>query len=117
MICGNFKYNGRYKKKFKKYYNLIIGYANNKPKNEILDVSGANYWDAISIYDNYIIPKWQRVVTSEKIHKFANETTIRKIINDIQPEFKRSLTLKWRKIFIKSDPEAADFPRNAWQIL
>ena len=117
LVCGNFKYKGRYRKKFKKYYGLILDNANKKSKKGVLDVSKTVYWDAISIYDGYIVPRWQRSISAGKMRKLANETEIRKIIDDIKPEFKRAVRLKWRKIFKKSDPSDKHTPKRAWQIL
>lgn len=115
VICGNFKYNGRYGNKFKEYYGKILELANNKPRKGVLDVSGVVTWDARLIHDNYIVPRWQRSVSAEKIRKFANESEIKDMIEDIKPEFKRSLRAKWLKIFERSGSE--NKPKEAWQIL
>jgi len=50
--CGRYRYNGRYKEKFKRYFDEILELANSKPKQDIVDVSQVRYWDAISIYKN-----------------------------------------------------------------
>lgn len=116
IVCGNFRYKGRYMTKFKKYYNEILEHTASKPKGEALDVSTSKYWDARSIYDYYIVPRWQRVITVEKILKFANETSIKEIIEDIKPEFSRAVSSKWKKIFKRSDPNDINTPKQAWEI-
>jgi len=52
--CGRFRYEGRYKKKFKAIYDRIACLAHGTPKNRMLDVSQAKYWDALRIYHEYV---------------------------------------------------------------
>ena len=66
FTCGNLKYRGRYIKKYQGYYNKILGLSNDKPRNAVLDVSQARYWDAISIYDEYVVEKWVANVSAKK---------------------------------------------------
>lgn len=117
IICGNFRYRGRYVKKFKDYYYFILSHANTSPKNNVLNVSGVRYWDATSIYNDYMAPKWQRTIGLGRIGKMANETEIRRRIEDIKPEFTRVVGLKWKRVFRQSDPHNPDTPKMAWQIL
>src|SRR5438128_11372080 len=72
--CGKFRYEGRYKKKFKSIFARIYSLAHTKPKNGILDVSGYRYWDAVRIYDDYVVVRWCKSVSATKLEKFACET-------------------------------------------
>lgn len=115
--CGRFRYDGRYKKKFKSIYGMISDLAPTKPKNGVLDVSQYKYWDAVSIYQDYIVANWCKSVSAGRIEKFANESKIMLMIKDINCEFKRAVGMKWKREFKKSDPNSINTPRQAWQIL
>lgn len=117
LICDNFSYRGIQKNKFKECYDEILATTNIKVLQDILDVSNVKTWDAISIYDNYVVRNWVKSISAKKIKELANETYIRKIIEIIIPEFKRSVELKWKKIWNKSDPNNPLTPKKAWQIL
>jgi hypothetical protein len=62
--CGNFQYDGRYKEKFKFLFEKIAGLAHTKPIDGVLDVSLYKYWDAIRIYDDYVLAKWLKSIRS-----------------------------------------------------
>jgi hypothetical protein len=115
--CGNFRYDGRYKKKFKLLFERIAGLAHTKPRDGVLDVSLYKYWDAIRIYDDYILAKWLKSISASKIIQFAAEAQVVLLLEDIKDEFKRAVGLKWKRIFQKSDPNNANTPKQAWQIL
>lgn len=82
-----------------------------------MDVSTVRYWDAISIYDDYLVPKWQKSVTTTKMESFANETAIYRILEIIKPEFNHALRQKWKNIFMKWDKNDPNLPRHPWKIL
>ena len=117
IVCGNFSYNGRFKKKFKQYYDRIYDLSKIKKGEKEIDVSGCRYWNAIGIYHNYVVEQWVSTVSARRLEKFANETEISIMVNDIIHEFKRALVLRWRKIFKNSDPNDPNTPRKAWQII
>ena len=115
--CGNFKYDGRYKDNFKAIYNKILDIAYSKPRDGVVDVSNYKYWNAIRIYDEYVAAKWINTVSARRIEKFANETEVFLLLEDIRTEFKRAVGLKWKKIFKKADLNDPKTPRSGWQIL
>lgn len=115
--CGNFRYGGRYKKRFKLLFEEITGLAYTKPKDGVLDVSQYKFWDAIQIYDDYIVAKWIKSISAKKVEQLAVETQVVLLLEDIKLEFKRAVGLKWQRMFRKSDPNNADTPKQAWQIL
>jgi hypothetical protein len=115
--CGNFKYNGRYKKKFKDIYLKILDIAYTKPQAGVIDVSYYKYWNAIHIYDEYVVAKWIKTISARRIEKFAQETAVFLLLEEIRTEFKRSVDVKWKKIFQKSDANDPETPRSGWQIL
>src|SRR5665648_601012 len=104
LECGNFKYKGKLKSQYQRYYNFIFQNANHKPKKGILDVSQYKYWNSTRIYDQYIVKKWQKSISVGKILSFSNETKIRTIINSIKSEFVRAVNFKWKKVFKQLDP-------------
>lgn len=115
--CGNLKYQGRYIIKFQNYYSEILGLASTKPKKGVLDVSQVRYWDAISIYDDYVVVRWVASVSAKKLEKFANETSIKIMLSDIELEFRRYCHLRWKNIFKNSDLNDINTPKDPWQIL
>lgn len=115
--CGNFRYDGRYKQKFKLRFEKITGLAQTKPTDGVLDVSQYKYWDAIRIYDDYILAKWLKSISARKVEQFAVEAQVVLLLEDIKQEFERAVGLKWKRIFHKSDPNNANTPKQAWQIL
>jgi len=117
IICGKFSYSGKYKSSLKEIYRSIKDLAYSKPKGEVLDVTNYKYWTAANIYDDYLVPKWQRTITVEKMEKFASETVIREMIAKIIPIFRKSLRAKWKRIFKKLDPTDEQTPKNPWEIL
>lgn len=117
IVCGNFIYKGRYIKTFANYYRSILKHTQKKPKKDILDVSTIRYWDAIIIYNDYLVPNCQKGITTKNIEAFANETAIYKILEIIKPEFQHALRQRWKKIFIKWDKNDPNLPRDPWQIL
>lgn len=117
LSCGNFQYKGRYKDRFKRYYREVLELEDNRPRNGILDVSNAAYWDALWIYEHYMVEKWQASVSAGRMRKLAAETKISLIILEIQPEFKRALGLRWHSVFMNMDSNDPNRPRQAWQII
>jgi hypothetical protein len=117
IVCGKFIYKGRFIKTFANYYRTILEHTDKKNKQTLLDVSAVRYWDAITIYDHYLIPRWQRGITTKKIENFARESKIYKIIEEMKPEFKHALRQKWKKIFMKWDKNDPNLPRNPWEII
>jgi len=115
--CGNFRYDGRYKKKFRLLFEEIAGLAHTKATDGVLDASLYKYWDAIRIYDDYILAKWLKSISASKVKQFAAETQVVLLLEDIKHEFKRAVGLKWKRMFHKSDPKCASTPKQAWQIL
>jgi len=115
-MCGDYSYNGRYKKQFRIYYKTITDLAHTQPQNGVLDVSSYKYWGARDIYDTIIVTKWVKSISSTKIHKLANESDVAKIISVIRNEFKRALRARWKRIFKKCDPLKEDSPKHPWQI-
>jgi hypothetical protein len=115
--CGIFLYEGRYKKKFKAIYERILSLAPCKPRGGVIDVSQHHYWDAIRIYHEYVVVKWVKSVSAKQIERFANETEVFIMLEDIRTEFKRAVGLKWQKEFKKASPNDPNRPRQAWQIL
>jgi hypothetical protein len=115
--CGNFQYDGRYKEKFKFLFEKIAGLAHTKPIDGVLDVSLYKYWDAIRIYDDYVLAKWLKSISASKIKQFAEEAQVVLLLEDIKHEFKRAVGLKWKRIFQESDPNNPNTPKQAWQIL
>jgi len=105
--CGNFRYDGRYKKKFKFLFEKITGLAHTKPTDGVLDVSQYKYWDAIRIYDDYILAKWLKSISARKVEQFALEAQVVLLLEDIKQEFERAVGLKWKRIFHRSDPNNA----------
>jgi len=115
--CGRFRYNGRYKKKFKVIFSKVSSLAYTNPKDGVLDVSQYKYWDAIGIFQDYVVANWFQSVSAGRLERFAIETEIVLILEDVKCEFKRAVGLKWRKVFQNSDPNNKNTPRKAWQIL
>lgn len=115
--CGRFRYNGRYKKKFKAIFSRISSLAHTRTKDGVLDVSQYKYWDAIGIFQDYVVANWFQSVSAGRLERFAIETEIVLILEGVKCEFKRALGLKWKKVFKNSDPNNMNTPRKAWQIL
>lgn len=115
--CGRFRYNGRYKKKFKVIFGRVISLAHTRPKDGVLDISQYKYWDAIGIFQDYVAANWFQSVSAGRLEKFAIETEIVLILEDVRCEFKRAVGLKWRKVFKNSDPNNKNTLRKPWQIL
>lgn len=115
--CGKFKYQGRYKKKFKDIYAKIRDLTKSKPANGILDVSGCKYWDAINIYHEHIVVRWCKSISAARIEQYANETEIMRLLEPVKIEFHRAVRMKWRQVFKKCNPLDPQTPRQAWQIL
>ena len=67
-------------------------------------MSNSKYWDAIMIYDDYLVPKWQKTISVEKMSFFVKESQINILINKIKPEFIKAIEARWLKIFKMSDP-------------
>jgi len=117
VMCGNFTYKGRYSSNFKQYYERILEISHKKEIKGIVDVSLSRYWDAQSIYNDYLCKNWQKTISVEKMRKFADESEIREMIKVIQKEFIRAVNLKWKKIFKRSNLSDPSTPKIAWQIL
>lgn len=115
--CGNFCYKGRYKSKFKSIFGRICELVDIKRITEEIDVSGYKYWDAVRIYDEYVVERWVSSVSARRLEKFANETEVFMLLEDIKVEFKRALALRWRRVFKKSDPKDPNTPKQAWKLL
>lgn len=115
--CGDFKYTGRYKKDFKLFFLRICDLLSDKFENDEYDVSNYKYWNAINIYDEYMVAHWLESISAEQVKELANETEVKTMIEEIRQEFTRAVNLKWTRIFKKSDPNDPETPRQAWQIL
>lgn len=115
--CGNFKYNGRYKDAFKSFFVRICDLVHDKHGEDEYDVSGYKYWNAINIYNDYIAAYWHESISAEQVKKFADETEVVMILEKIKSEFKRAVSLKWKRIFKKSNANDPQTPTQAWQIL
>jgi hypothetical protein len=115
--CGKFRYEGRYKKKFKLIFERIYSLAHTKPKDGVLDISGYRYWDARRIYEDYVVARWCKSVSSVRLEKFASETEIVLILAGIRREFKRAVGLKWKRELKKRNPDDENTPWQGWQIL
>ena len=115
--CGRFEYRGRFRSQFKDVFARISDVTFDKPRSGELDVSGYREWDAIAIYNDYVLRKWCRTVSAKRIERFATETMIVRLLDGVRAEFLRSLGLKWKKIFKVSDKMDPATPRHAWQIL
>jgi len=115
--CGKFRYRGRHKQKFKAIFNRIYSLAHTKPKDGVLDISGYKYWNAVRIYEEYVVRRWCKSVSAIQLEKFASETEIVLMLAEIKSEFKRAVGLRWKKEFRKRDPNDEQTPWHAWQIL
>ena len=117
IVYGKFQYCGRFKHRFARIHKTIRRTAHTEIKNDVLDVSQYRYWDAITIYDQYILPEWRRSVSAKQVEAFAVETKVSLLVAAIRREFIRALGAKWRRVFKQCDPNALETPRQAWQIL
>jgi hypothetical protein len=117
LECGRFRYEGRYKKRFKSIFNRICLLARTKPKDGVVDISDYKYWDAIRIYQDYVVANWYKSVSAVRLERFATETEIVLMLEEVKREFKRAVGLKWKKEFKKCDPNDVNSPVEAWQIL
>jgi hypothetical protein len=115
--CGKFRYEGRYRKKFKSIFEEICSLAPTKPKDGVLDISGYRYWDAMRIYDDYVVARWCKSVSATGLEKFACETQIFLMRRLIQSEFKRAVGLRWKREFRRRNTDDESTPWEAWQIL
>ncbi len=115
--CGNFEYAGRYKKKLKSLFTKICDLVPYVQSTDECDVSEYRYWDAVSIYDDYVVGQWLKSVSAEQMAKLSRETQVKKMLEDIQVEFVRAVGAKWRRIFKKADPNSPEMPKQPWQIL
>lgn len=115
--CGNFKYSGRCKDEFKSFFVRICDLVHDRHGIDEYDVSEYQYWNAIKIYNDYIVVHWHESISAKQVQKFANETEVVMIIEKIKCEFKRAVGLRWKRIFKKSDPNDPRTPTQAWQIL
>ncbi len=115
--CGKFRYEGRYKKKFKSIFHRIYSLAHTKPKDGVLDVSGYRYWDAMRIYEDYVVARWCKSVSAVRLETFACETEIVLILANIRREFERAVGAKWKREFKKRNPDDENTAWQAWQIL
>ena len=115
--CGNFRYEGRYRKKFKSIFEKIYSLAHTKPKDGVLDVSGYLYWDAMRSYDDYVVARWCKSVSATRSEKFACETQIVLLLRVIQSEFKRAVGLRWKREFQRRNTDDESTLWQAWQIL
>ena len=117
VSCGRYEYKGSSIKIFKDIYEEIIERAGKKPINNVIDVSMYKTWDAVTIYDEYIVNHWVKAITSKTIEKMANETIICRLVNTIKPEFTLAVRKAWKKIFLAwKDKDDPNTPRNPWQI-
>ena len=114
--CGNFKYSGRYKKIFKSYFVKISDLVHDRQVVEY-DVSEYKYWTAINMYDDYITSHFLESISSEQVEKFANETEVVILVEEIIAEFKIAVTKKWKRIIKQSDQNGKLNPPYAWMIL
>jgi hypothetical protein len=117
LECGRFRYEGRHKKKFKLIFSRICLLANTRPRDGVVDISDYKYWDAMRIYQEYVVATWCKAVTARRMEKFANETEIVLMIEGVKREFKRAVGVRWKTEFKKSDPNSVNTPHQAWQIL
>ncbi|MEW5948299.1 MAG: hypothetical protein AB1711_02660 [Thermodesulfobacteriota bacterium] len=117
ILCGRFRYEGRFKKQFREVYRRIVDLAHGRPSDGVLDISMYQHWDAISIYNEYIAANWKKSVSAQRMLRFANETEVGLLLNPIKAEFKRAVGLRWKRQFQKSDPLDPNTPKMAWQIL
>jgi hypothetical protein len=116
LSCGPFRYQGRSKKQFKQFYCEIRSLANTKPVKGILDVSQCETWDAISIHERIMVENWQRTISAGRIRRLAEATLIRQTIDQIKPEFKRSASAKWKKLFRSSRTGKSSILKHAWEL-
>ena len=117
ILCGRFRYEGRYKREFKAVHERILSLAGVGPRDGIIDVSHCQYWNAIRIYQDHVVTKWLKAVSAERIERFAAETEVYILLEDVRAEFKRAVGLRWKKQFMKADLDDPNTPREAWQIL
>ena len=115
IVCGNFTYKGRFKDRFKSYFYKIIDLVNCNV--DEIDVSNCEYWDAIRIYEEYICVEFLECVKSEQMEKFANESEIFSLIDEMRNEFKIAVTKRWKRIIKQSDQNGKLNPPYAWMIL
>jgi hypothetical protein len=115
--CGRFEYRGGCREQFRSIYERITDVAFDRPIDGVLDVSGYRYWDAIRIYNDFILKRWCARISSRRIERFATETAIVQMLDVIRAEFRRSVGAKWKRLFKRSDPLSPDTPKMAWQIL
>jgi hypothetical protein len=115
--CGNFKYKGRHKKRFKEIYGRIKCLGYKKPRDGIIDVSHCEYWNATRIWYDYVVVKWIKTVSAGRIEKFAIETEIFLLREEIRIEFERAVENKWRMLIRSMDTNNRHWPKKAWQIL
>jgi hypothetical protein len=118
--CGRFRYEGRYKKKFKSVFGRICSLAPTKPKDGVLDVSDYKYWDAPRIYDDYVVPRWCKFLSAVRLSKLASETQIVLMLAEIQREFREQWHCGGRKNsrnLIRMMKELADKPGRSYDVL
>lgn len=115
--CGNFKYSGRCKDEFKSFFVRICDLVHDRHGIDEYDVSEYQLWNAIKIYNDYIVVHWHESISAEQVQKFANETEVVMILEKIKCEFKRAVGLRWKRIFKKSDRNDPRTPTQSWQIL
>jgi hypothetical protein len=115
--CGRFNYRGRYKALFKTYFSKMCGLVHDG--SEVVgeyDVSEYKYWNAINIYNDYIVADWVASIDADQIERLANETEVAMMSEEIKNEFVRAVGSKWKRIFKRSDPDDPQTPTKAWQI-
>ncbi len=116
LVCGRFRYNGRYKKPFSEKFTRIVSILNDY-ESEIIDVCGFKYWTAVEVYNEFIVSKWQCSISAQELEQLAKETLIISIINDIKDEFHRSINLKLRKAFNKLNDDEKQIFKEPWQLV
>jgi hypothetical protein len=116
IMCGEYQYDGRLKKDFAKAFQRICELApRSKYKEQIIDVSECKFWSAIDVYD-YMVSKWQKSCSIQRVEHFANDTEIRLILNPIHEEFKRAVSAKWKRVFKNSDINDPNTPTKGWHV-
>jgi hypothetical protein len=71
----------------------------------------------LSMFQMRSIGTPRKSVSATKLRQFADENQIVSMLAVMQPEFKRAVAARWKKIFARDKNRDDTTPWNAWQIL
>lgn len=116
LICGGYTYNGRMIKEFRGLFETVWDMIDRSEVVDELDISQYRYWNALNIYDELIVPKWEESLSAKALHDLSIETQIHLMMKPVKSEFMRAISSAWKRAVKKSAPEDPNRPTQAWHL-